>query len=133
MGAELACNQEWLDTISAYLAEVVAIGNALRPWPSRLRSLIRPFLAPRYKMDAIISKAQKVLLPAIRIRQAADHTPTDLLGFLSQSSDALKPISVILKLLVLTSAAVSFTTFSSRSQLTKEVTHFNHGSSSHLI
>jgi len=107
VGLPLAHEKAWLDTVSAYLAEVVAIGNALRPWPRALRPLLRPFLAPRHRMDTIIKNALKILTPAIKQRQSFTNGQDDLLGFLVETSEVVDPKAIILKLLVLTSAAVS--------------------------
>lgn len=108
VGLPLAHSKEWLDSINDYLAEVVRTGNALRPYPRPLRSLLRPFLAPKHRMDTILSKALKFLSPAIEERQSANHKQTDLLGFLVEAAEVVDPISIVLKLLVLASAAVSF-------------------------
>ncbi|KAJ8061492.1 hypothetical protein OCU04_009307 [Sclerotinia nivalis] len=84
----------------------VATANALRPYPCLLRHLLRPILAPKSRMDAILSKALEILGPAIQERQNADHKRNDLLGFLISTSEVVDPKEVILKLLVLHSAAV---------------------------
>jgi hypothetical protein len=106
VGLPLAHDKAWLDTISAYLSEVVATANALRPYPRLLRPLLRPFLAPKSRMDDILSKAIAVLGPAILERQNPDHKANDLLGFLVLTSEVVDPMAITLKLLVLTSAAV---------------------------
>jgi cytochrome P450 len=106
VGLSLAHDKAWLDITSAYLSEVVAIGNALRPWPRSLRPLLRPFLAPKSRIDNIIAKALEVLTPAIEQRQKLKDEQNDLLRFLVQTSDVVNPKSIILKLLVLNAAAV---------------------------
>ena len=100
VGLLLARYPAWLDTVSAYLAEVVGTANTLRPWPRLLHPLLRPFLAPKRRMDAILAKAQKALGPAIREREALKYEQTNLLGFLVQTSDVVDELSIILKLLV---------------------------------
>lgn len=47
VGESLCRDQGWLEAVSAYLAEVVATGQALRPYSRRLRPLLRPLLAPK--------------------------------------------------------------------------------------
>lgn len=106
VGLPLAHDKDWLDTISAYLSEVVGTGNALRPWHPALRPILRLVLAPKSRMNAILAKAQEVLTPAIEARKALGDDQKDLLGFLVQTSEVIDPMSIILKLLVLTSAAV---------------------------
>ena len=110
VGRPLAYEQAWLDTVSGYLAEVVATANALRPWPSVLRPLVRHFVAPKHRMDTILTNAEKLLVPAIQERQEREKQ-TDMLGFLVQTSEAVDPKAVILRLLILTAAAVCPPTF----------------------
>ncbi|KAF7854678.1 hypothetical protein EAF04_010247 [Stromatinia cepivora] len=110
VGLPLSREKAWLDTVSAYLNEVVATANALRPYPRLLRPLLRPFLAPKSRMDAILSKALEILGPAIQERQNADHKANDLLGFLISTSKVVDPKEIILKLLVLNSAALHTST-----------------------
>jgi hypothetical protein len=108
VGMPIARQPEWLDVVSAYLTEVVATASALRPYPTLLRPLLRPFLAPKSRMQAILRKANIVLLPAIQERMVPEHEQKDLLGFLVQSCETVDPLSIILKLLVLVSAAASY-------------------------
>ena len=100
-------NEEWLQVVSAYLNEVVATAKALRPYHPFLRPLLRPFLAPKSRMRGVINKAEQVLLPAIRDRQGSHAEHLDLLQFLVDTSPDGKIRPLVLKLLVLTSAAVS--------------------------
>jgi hypothetical protein len=74
--------------------------------PRALRPFLRPFLAPKRRIDNIIAKALEVLTPAIEERQSLGDEQNDLLGFLVQTSDVINPKSIILKLLVLNAAAV---------------------------
>lgn len=106
VGLPLSREKAWLDTVSAYLNEVVFTATTLRPYPRLLRPLLRPVLAPQSRMDAILSKALEILGPAIRERQDPNHKPTDLLGFFISTSEVLDARDIILKLLVLNSAAV---------------------------
>ncbi len=99
-------NEEWLQVISAYLTEVVTTARVLRPYHPFLRPLLRPFLAPKSRMNGIMKKAEKVLLPAIRERQSSQGAHLDLLQFLVDTSPDGKTMPIILKLMVLTSAAV---------------------------
>lgn len=108
VGLPLSRDQAWLDTISAYLNEVVFIVNTLRPYPRVLRPILRFILAPESRMDAILAKALEILGPAIQERQKPGYEANDLLGFLISTSDIVDPKDIILKLLVLNSAAVSF-------------------------
>ena len=103
----LCRDQDWLQVVSAYLAEVVAVANVLRPYPRLLRPLLRPLLAPSGRMKRILSDAHKVLVPAIEARRRPDHHHNDLLNFLVETSSTKDYMPTILKLLVLTSAAVS--------------------------
>ncbi|ESZ94104.1 hypothetical protein SBOR_5524 [Sclerotinia borealis F-4128] len=82
----LARDKARLDIISAYIAEAVATGDALRPYPHFLRPLFRPFLAPQSRMAAILSIAQIILGSAILERQDPNHKANDLLGFLIATS-----------------------------------------------
>ena len=106
VGKSLCRDQEWLQVVSAYLAEVVSTAKALRPYPHALRPFIRPFLAPKGRMGLILSKAKKVLTPAIEARSKSRDEYSDLLQFLVDTSSDKKHMPIILKLLVLTSAAV---------------------------
>ena len=106
VGESLCRNQEWLQAVSAYLSEVRYIAGVLRPYPPALRPLLRPFLAPKSRMTAILANAQKVLIPAIEARQISKNTYNDLLQFLVETSKDGQPMPIILKLLVLTAAAV---------------------------
>lgn len=108
MGLPLARDKRWLDVVSAYLANVVGTENALRPWPRFIRSLVRPLVAPKREIDTILTDALKILGPAINERRESQQKQNDLLGFFVETSDVVKPISIVLKLLVLTSAAVCY-------------------------
>ncbi|KAI9643201.1 hypothetical protein NHQ30_007817 [Ciborinia camelliae] len=110
VGLPLARNKAWLDTISAYLAEVVATADALRSYPHFMRTLLRPFLAPKSRMEAILSKALEILGPAIQERQNPDYKANDLLGYLIATSEVVHPKEIILKILVLNSAALHTST-----------------------
>lgn len=107
VGLPLSRDQAWLDTISAYLTEVVFIANTLRPYPRVLRPCLRLLLAPESRMEAILAKALEISGPAIQERQQPGHEANDLLGFLISTSEVVNPKDIILKLLVLNSAAVS--------------------------
>ncbi|KAM0157208.1 hypothetical protein ACHAPG_004890 [Botrytis cinerea] len=110
VGLPLSRDQAWLDTISAYLNEVVFIANTLRPYPRVLRPILRFILAPESRMDAILAKALEILGPAIQERQKPGYEANDLLGFLISTSDIVDPKDIILKLLVLNSAALHTST-----------------------
>ena len=107
VGESLCRDQEWLQVVSAYLTEVVSTAKALRPYPRILRPLIRPLLAPKGRMTLILSNARKVLIPAIEARRKSRDKHIDLLQFLVETSGDGQHMPIILKLLVLTSAAVS--------------------------
>ena len=107
VGSILCRDPRWLKVISDYLAEVVAVGNKLRPYPHYLRAILRPFLAPRSRMADILANAMEVLRSPIEEREAFPGQFVDLLGFLVETSVEVKHESIILKLLVLSSAAVS--------------------------
>ena len=107
VGLPLCRDPAWLEVVSAYLAEVVGTAAALRPYPKYTRSVIRPFLAPPKRMARILARAREALEPAIWERRASDNQDLDLLSFLVQTSETIDVMSIILKLLVLTSAAVS--------------------------
>lgn len=106
VGQTLCRDQGWLQVVSAYLAEVVATARVLRPYPPVLRSILRPLLAPKSRIARIIERAQEVLDPAIRARQQSPDDYIDLLGFLVKTSRDEQTKPIVLKLLVLTSAAV---------------------------
>ena len=106
VGDLLSRDQDWLQVVSAYLAEVVSTAKALRPYPRMIRPILRPVLAPKARMTAILSKAQKVLIPAINTRRHSHDKHVDLLQFLVDTSENEQYLPIILKLLVLISAAV---------------------------
>ncbi|TGO51091.1 hypothetical protein BOTNAR_0368g00010 [Botryotinia narcissicola] len=110
VGLPLSRDQAWLGTISAYLNEVVFIANTLRPYPRVLRPYLRLILAPESRMEAILAKALEILGPAIQERQKPGHEANDLLGFLISTSEVVNPKDIILKLLVLNSAALHTST-----------------------
>ncbi|APA13444.1 hypothetical protein sscle_11g082140 [Sclerotinia sclerotiorum 1980 UF-70] len=110
VGLPLFREKAWLDTVSAYLDEVLATGNALRPYPRLLRPVLRSFLAPKTRMDGIFSKALEILGSAIQERQKPEHKANNLLGFLVSTSEVVNPKEIVLKLLVLNSAALHTST-----------------------
>ncbi|CAD6451447.1 523ff31b-83c7-4f83-86e0-be06ec8d3804 [Sclerotinia trifoliorum] len=110
VGLPLSREKAWLDNVSAYLNEVAAIADSLRPYPRLLRPLLRPFLAPKSRMDGILSKALEILGPAIQERQKPHHKANDLLGFLISTSKVVNPKEITLKLLVLNAAALHTST-----------------------
>ncbi|KAL9063655.1 MAG: hypothetical protein Q9161_009356 [Pseudevernia consocians] len=110
VGESYCRNEEWLQVISAYLSEVVTTAKALRPYHPILRPLFRPFLAPKGRMSGIMKKAEQILLPAIKDRQESYSEHLDLLQFLVDTSPDGKIMPIILKLLVLTSAALHTST-----------------------
>ncbi|KAF7934075.1 uncharacterized protein EAE97_008435 [Botrytis byssoidea] len=110
VGLSLSRDQAWLGTISAYLNEVVFIANTLRPYPRALRPYLRLVLAPESRMEAILAKALEILGPAIQESQKPGHEANDLLGFLISTSEVVNPKDIILKLLVLNSAALHTST-----------------------
>lgn len=61
-------------------------------------------------MAKVLANAQAVLFPVIEERQKSGDRYLDLLQFLISTSKVLDPMSVTLKILVLMSAAVSFST-----------------------
>ncbi|EDN92085.1 hypothetical protein SS1G_07947 [Sclerotinia sclerotiorum 1980 UF-70] len=87
-----------------------ATGNALRPYPRLLRPVLRSFLAPKTRMDGIFSKALEILGSAIQERQKPEHKANNLLGFLVSTSEVVNPKEIVLKLLVLNSAALHTST-----------------------
>ena len=107
VGESLCRDSAWLEVVSAYLAEVVSTANALRPYPSIIRPILRPFLAPKSRMASTIARAQDILDPAIEARQKSHDRYLDVLGFLVSTTETEETLPVILKLLVLMSAAVS--------------------------
>lgn len=58
----------------------------------------------------VLTAAQKVLFPAIEARQNSHEKHLDLLGFLVETSKDGQPMPIVLKLLVLASAAVRSST-----------------------
>jgi hypothetical protein len=115
VGLPLARDSAWLQIISTYLAEVVATAGALRPYPAPLRPFLRPFLAPKSRMDKVLATARAVISPVIEERRQSNDKNVDVLQFLISTSKVVDPMSVILKLLVVMSAAVSVPAFGSLS------------------
>lgn len=86
---------------------MVATAGQLRPYPPPLRPLLRPFVAPKSRMAKVLASSRAVLFPVIEKRQKSEDHHLDVLQFLISTSKVVDPMSVILKLLVLMSAAVS--------------------------
>ena len=107
MGRDLCYKRAWLDVVSAYLATVVGTAAALRPYPRIARAFLRPIFAPRKKIETILENAREIIDPAIAERRTSDTQHVDLLSFLVQSQRETDSMTIILQLLVLTSAAVS--------------------------
>lgn len=99
-------NEEWLQSISAHIDEVIAIARILIPQPLILRPLLRPFLVPKSRMEEIMKKSAQILLLGIKDRQNSPSAHLDLLQSLINTSPYGKLMPTMLKLLVLTPAAI---------------------------
>ncbi|KAF4609828.1 hypothetical protein G7Y89_g15795 [Cudoniella acicularis] len=84
VGLPLAHDQAWLDIV--------------------------PFLASKKQFEELLTRAKKLLTPAIRERENLGEEQDDVLGFLVQSWEIVNPRAVILQLLSLNAAAIHAST-----------------------
>lgn len=108
VGEGTAKDPAWLEVVSAYLKEVVTVAKTLKPYPAVLRPLLRPLIAPKHPVQAVYSKADKLLAQPIRERREDPTKHKDVMAFLAKSQPQVDQHQIVLQLMVLVSAAASF-------------------------
>lgn len=107
VGLPTSRNPDWLKASAECQAEIWRVASVLRPYPSWLRPVLRPFLAPKGRLAKIMKSAQNIIFPLIDERLQGDGKQLDLLQFLIATSKNLDKGETVLRVLGLMTAAVS--------------------------
>ncbi|CAL5867176.1 uncharacterized protein PFLUO_LOCUS1388 [Penicillium psychrofluorescens] len=74
VGLPIARNEEWLEISTQFTENVFVTLLAMRVFPTWMHPFIAPFIPPRWKLHNYIKRAQKLLVPEIKRRQAAYYS-----------------------------------------------------------
>lgn len=106
VGLPTARDPKWIKASSDCLAVTWGMAALLRPFPSFLRPLVRPFIAPRIQFDKVMKAGQDILFPVIDERLENQERHVDVLQFLINSSKVVDHPGVTARLLGLMAASL---------------------------
>ncbi|KAL2857577.1 cytochrome P450 [Aspergillus pseudodeflectus] len=77
LGDQICRNPDWLRITVAYAVDSFFAAEALRLWPSFLRSLVAPFLPTVRKIQSELEEARQIIAPVLERRKAEKQAATE--------------------------------------------------------